>query len=345
MFPYIIQGDAITIVVDGVPHTINKTQIAHSRLKEAIKASDWGAVRSLINPEKVVLNYASGHVSIKDGVFYWKGTPMHNTLSTRMIEMLSEGFPIDPLVSFMHNLRDNPSKRAVDELYGFLEKGSLPITPDGHFLAYKKVRSDYMDCHSGTISNHVGAVVTMERNEVDDDKDRTCSKGLHFCSRDYLNHFGGDRIVVLKINPADVVSIPTDYNNTKGRCCRYQVIGEITENVETAFTKSVQTNAHSSLPVKTAEDYDPYYGLYSEDDEFDDDSHAEADFEAYEDKTPDYGPEVNETLPQEYDKHGRPLSMTPDAIRKRRARAKKKAANSIRDTKPKSGVAWPFPKE
>ena len=33
--------------------------------------------------------------------------------------------------------------------------------------------------------------------------------------------------MVLKINPRDVVSIPNDYNNQKGRCCRYEVIDEV----------------------------------------------------------------------------------------------------------------------
>jgi hypothetical protein len=56
----------------------------------------------------------------------------------------------------------------VTELYGFLEKGNLPITNDGHFLAYKKVRKDYKDCHSGTMDNSIGQVVEMERNQVDD---------------------------------------------------------------------------------------------------------------------------------------------------------------------------------
>jgi hypothetical protein len=77
---------------------------------------------------------------------------------------------------------ENPSYRAVNELYGFLEKNRLPITPDGHFLAYKKVRDDYKDIHSGTMDNSVGKIVEMERNQVNDDKNQTCSSGLHFCS-------------------------------------------------------------------------------------------------------------------------------------------------------------------
>ena len=32
--------------------------------------------------------------------------------------------------------------------------------------------------------------------------------------------------MIVKIDPADVVSIPVDYNNSKGRCCKYEVIAE-----------------------------------------------------------------------------------------------------------------------
>jgi hypothetical protein len=155
----------------------------------------------------------------------------------------------------MENLMLNPSKRAVTELYGFLEKNSLPITPDGHFLAYKKVRFDYKDCHSGTMDNSVGTVVEMERNAVDDDKDRTCSTGLHFCSQGYLNHFGGERIVIVKINPRDVVSIPSDYNDSKGRACRYEVVDEIDKDkADEAFARSVQATAAPSASVLSDED-------------------------------------------------------------------------------------------
>jgi hypothetical protein len=158
------------------------------------------------------------------------------------------------MVNFMHNLMKNPSKRSVDELYGFLEKNNLPLTPDGHFLAYKKVRRDFKDIHSGTMDNSPGTIVEMERNQVDDNKDQTCSTGLHFCGLSYLDHFGGSdsRVVIVKIDPADVVSIPSDYNGAKGRACRYEVIGEMGVKAEDAFTAPVQTNAHGTQTVRAA---------------------------------------------------------------------------------------------
>ena len=181
----------------------------------------------------------------------------------------------------------NPSKRAVDELYGFLEKNSLPITPDGCFLAYKRVRGDYKDCYTGTMDNSVGCVVEMERNMVDDNRDNTCSAGLHFCSHDYLRSFSGERTVIVKINPADVVSIPSDYDNAKGRTCRYEVIGEVAQSPDdkVEFSKPVQYNANSvRTEPKTGSsafyrgytdgyegnDYDPDYPSLREQDNYED---------------------------------------------------------------------------
>lgn len=247
-FPYLIQGNNITVVIGNKPHTISKTHITYTKVLDAIKANDWELVQDVIEPKKVVLNYGKGNVSVQGETLFWKGKELNTGLSVRMIQMLQEGFPVEPMVNFMENLYKNPSHRAVTELYGFLEKNNLPITPDGHFLAYKKVKGDYKDCHTGTMDNSVGQVVEMERHEVNDNKDVTCSTGLHFCGQSYLSHFGGERTVIVKINPADVVSIPSDYNDAKGRACRYEVIGEIGgETADKAFIAPVQSNASNNI--------------------------------------------------------------------------------------------------
>lgn len=275
MFPYLIQGNNIVITLDNETHTIAKTHVAYDRIKEAIKNSDWDTVRKTIKPEKVVLEYGQGRIAVQGEKVFWDGHEMHNALTTRMIAMLQEDFPITPLVLFMERLMTNPSFRAVNELYAFLERNNLPITPDGHFLAYKKVKDDYTDVHSGTVLNkpaylftdeekaampmtsgkkkevsvfvdNENTIVAMPRNMVDDDKNRTCSEGLHFCSKEYLDHFGGDRVVILKINPRDVVSIPVDYGFSKGRTARYEIIGELGVNPDEAFTKPVQATANAA---------------------------------------------------------------------------------------------------
>jgi len=282
-FPYIVQGSNITVVIGTTPHTVSKSHIAYNKLLAAIKAGEWETVQDIIEPKQVVLDFGQGNVSIQGDKIFWKGREMHNALTKRMVAMIQEDFPVEPLVAFMENLMDNPSKRAVNELYGFLEKNTLPITSDGCFLAYKKVRQDYLDVHSGTVlnkpavymtdedtaalaeaagkSNEVTVevvdgvtVVSMERNLVDDDQNRTCSTGLHFCSQDYLRSFGGDRVVILKINPRDVVSIPNDYNDSKGRCARYEIVDEIDKDkADEAFAKTVQEAADAEASTLTPE--------------------------------------------------------------------------------------------
>jgi hypothetical protein len=248
-YPYLIQGSNIVVVIGNKSHTISKTHITYQKVLDAIKAGDWDSLPDIIEPKKVVLSYGAGNVEIQGETLFWKGKELNTGLSVRMIQMLQEGFPIEPMVNFMENLYQNPSHRAVTELYGFLEKNNLPITPDGHFLAYKKIRADFTDCHTGKMNNSVGQVVEMERHEVNDNKDQTCSTGLHFCGMSYLSSFGGERTVIVKVNPRDVVSIPSDYNEAKGRACRYEVIGELNVNPEDAFTAPVQSTAVGSQPV------------------------------------------------------------------------------------------------
>lgn len=264
-YPYLIQGNNIVVVIGNKSHTVSKTHITYQKVLDAIKAEDWDALPDIIEPKKVVLNYGAGNVSIKGETLFWKGKELNTGLSVRMIQMLQDGFPIEPMVNFMENLYQNPSHRAVTELYGFLEKNALPITPDGHFLAYKKVRDNYFDVHSGTMDNSVGNVVEMERHEVNDNKDETCSTGLHFCGMSYLSSFGGARTVIVKVNPRDVVSIPSDYNQAKGRACRYEVIGELNVDPEDAFTKPVQSTAVGSKPVYAGPKLgnSPFYAGYS----------------------------------------------------------------------------------
>jgi hypothetical protein len=141
--------------------------------------------------------------------------------------MHASGLNIDPMLLFLENLLQNPSHRAVEGLYRFLERCELPITDDGHFIAYKLVRENFTDMRTGQFNNSVGSVVEMPRSQVDDDPDNTCSVGLHFCSIEYLKSFHGQRLVAVKINPKDVVAIPRDYNDSKGRCSRYEVIQEL----------------------------------------------------------------------------------------------------------------------
>ena len=100
-FPFIIQGNNVVVVINNTPHTISKTHITYQKVVDAIKAGDWDTVRDVIEPKKVVLEYGKGNVAVQGDTLFWKGREMHNALTTRMISMLQEDFPIEPLVMFM----------------------------------------------------------------------------------------------------------------------------------------------------------------------------------------------------------------------------------------------------
>lgn len=230
---YIIGQDSITVFFKGNSHTVNKKAQTYAMVLEAIRLQDGDKLSDALNLRNTINNMLSGvsdKIRIEGKKIFYGEREVTGLISSRIFEVIAAELDIKPMVRFLENLMSNPSKRSVDELFGFLDACNLPITEDGHFLAYKRVRNDYKDCHSATMDNSVGKIVEMQRNQVDDNKDQTCSYGLHACSYSYLSHFGGDRIVVVKINPADVVSVPVDYNNAKLRTCRYEVVDEIPLN-------------------------------------------------------------------------------------------------------------------
>lgn len=232
---YIILANAISLFVKGDQYVIEQTHPNYTLILDALKAGEYANIDSLVDIPKSIVTASSGAVEVKDGQIFYRGKPVYTYLATKILELMSGGFNVSPWVNFMNKLYDNPSATSIKELYPFLEKGKLPICPDGDFLAYKYVRKDYKDCHSGTFDNSVGTTPTMLRGEVDDNRSRTCSAGLHFCSKDYLPAYGNHttyRVMIVKVNPANVVSIPADHNDQKARCWTYEVVGEIGEDYE-----------------------------------------------------------------------------------------------------------------
>lgn len=259
---FLLGGDSITVFANGKPYTVNRTAKIFNAALDAVKNDNEALFLQVVNTKDTVVQKSGGKVRIENGNLMFGDRVVTGLISARVFDMMELGLSIDPMMAFIDNLMKNPSKRAVDELFGFIEACDLPITEDGHFLAYKRVREDYKDVHSGTMDNSVGQVVEMERNLVDEDKARTCSAGLHCCSYEYLQHFGGPRIVVVKVNPCDVVAVPEEYKNSKMRVCRYEVVEEMqvadrlpTQRLDTKYVAEKQKKVpKSSNRVKMTQD-------------------------------------------------------------------------------------------
>ena len=260
--PYIITDTAITVFIDNKGYTVNNGDDRYTEVKDAIRTSNFDVIPDLLDLKGKILEEGDGQLYLLNGVLKYKDEVVESLLSNRIIAMRSEGYDITPLVKFLENIASNPTSTAKRELYGFIENSNLPITDDGHFLAYKMVATDFTDLYTHSMDNSVGVVVKMNRSDVDSNRAQTCSSGLHFCSEAYLGHYGcegSSQVVVLKINPRDVVSIPTDYDNAKGRACEYKVVGAIgwDELIKPNFS-----DEYRDEPVKELVDEDHRWDVY-----------------------------------------------------------------------------------
>ena len=267
MYNFIIGEGTATLVnmTTGKTNTLTKNDAAYDLFMKLLREKDFDGAEKCGDLEVKVSSFVAPSAEASNGVFSVEvkdGTvmysfagmgpyPLHNAIVNRILKMADAGFDVNPLVKFMTNLLGNPSKTAIDEAYLFAEACQLPITEDGYLIAYKIVGDDYMDLHSHSIRNAVGDKPEMKRCDVDDNRNNTCSSGLHFCSKGYLPSYGkmnGDRCMLLKINPADIVSIPSDYNNAKGRAWKYEVVGEV---ASAEWRQELSNSDFTTSPVVT----------------------------------------------------------------------------------------------
>ena len=248
---YIISDSGVVnAFVGGEAYTFDKNHHNYNALIRHLKSGNVEHFEAAYDVASSVEHFCDGYVHVKNGTLNWNGIPMPELFTDRILDMKKEGFDFDSMLNFMCNLNDNPSDKSILELFDFMQNKNLPITQDGHFLAYKAVRPDFKDIYSGSIDNSVGEVVEVDRSKVDSNRNRHCGAGLHVGAIDYVTSYGGinldnhddndgdggNQIVICKVNPADVVSVPSDARFQKLRACRYEVVA-IFEDV---FDKSVE---------------------------------------------------------------------------------------------------------
>jgi len=196
-------------------------------LREALLAEAWEKVPGLLTVKKSVETWGNGRFKVQGDRMTFDGQDLPPDLNTRIMAMVRQGEDPRAFFRFWERLQENPSFRSVQQLWPFLSHEGIPLTPDGCFLAYKSVRTDYMDHHSGKFENKPGSVHSMPRNMISDDPRTPCHEGFHVGALAYAETFGSTdkRIVVCKVDPKDVVCVPYDSSQRKMRVARYMVIG------------------------------------------------------------------------------------------------------------------------
>jgi hypothetical protein len=206
-------------------------------------------VRSVVGAEEEGdaqrLTKVAGSVEIRGGGLYFDGERMHGVLADTILAYHREGNEnFLPLVRFLDKVQRNPEPHSREHLYNWMRNRSFQIAEDGDIIGYKGVDraggGSFRSCYAnGTakvngrwhrnkaIPHPINAVVEMPRNLVEHNPRHGCGRGLHVGTWQFARGYGGTMLEV-KINPADVVSVPTDNGWAKMRVCKYMVLREVT---------------------------------------------------------------------------------------------------------------------
>ena len=269
---------SLVAIVNNKQYTTDNTHPNWTQVLEAIRNDNVNGFIAAIDIRSAVENFMVGSVRISGNEVWHGNTRLGGVVVDRIFDFMGNNLPVQPIMLFIDKLFQNPSSRAVNELYRFLEHENLPLTTNGNFRAYKGLQESFYSItagnltliqgrtdESGHIFNGVGETIECIRHQVDDDKDQTCSKGLHAGSLEYAKGFAQGKMVIVEINPMDVVSIPSDCNGEKLRTCKYSVVEEYVTPLDNVYVKTTSFN-NNPLPVA------PLAPVVDNDDDSDDDS-------------------------------------------------------------------------
>ena len=231
---YHILKNCVVVNYSGKTFTIELNTKLGSTIIEKIKQGKLQEIADIVDYNEIIRKRSENFFEIKDNAIYSYGEKLPDYLTIKILGFIEQELPFKYLVNFWNNLKQNPSENSKNQLFLFLEANNFPFTEDGHFIAYKRVGEDFKDLHSNSMDNSVGKIVELSRDQVDPDPDRDCSYGLHIAPYNYAQTYASGKLIEVKVNPKDVVAVPTNYHNTKARVCRYEVVG-VANDLENPF--------------------------------------------------------------------------------------------------------------
>lgn len=249
--------DVLTIFIEGDIFTITSNHDNYVTTLEEVRKDAPNAVlvRQLVNIEESLNEFladvvSTGRVTVSRGEVCFDGKLMDGSLTNHLLKLYSAGdvYGVIALSKFLENAMENPGgEESVESLWSWMRGRNFTITDDGCFVAYKGVRTlgdgTMVSVHSGTASvngvvhknqqipNKIGAVITMDRSDVNADRSHGCSHGLHAGTWEYAKSFAPTTLAV-KIDPRDVVSVPGDHAFAKLRVSKYVVMSRAQRRFE-----------------------------------------------------------------------------------------------------------------
>lgn len=241
----------VTVFVDGQMLTADENHPAINEIVDAVVNGHGEAgIANLFDASIAAarrFEKLTDVVSVANSRVYVDGDEVDDVYADLIIRFMQEGSDFMPLVKFLEKTYTNNEQHSRENLSRWLNAtGGFTIDEDGDIRGYKGVRADLTsitagpgivngESVSGHLDNSVGNVVEMARSKVQHNPSVGCSVGLHVGTWEYASNFGHGTVVEVKVNPRDVVSVPTDCNGQKMRTCRYKVVSVVNAPHDTAY--------------------------------------------------------------------------------------------------------------
>lgn len=234
---WVANNTMVNIVINGEVVNADYTHPSFKEIIAACLAEDFEKAITLANTGKTIEKWSLDAFEFKNGKLYYCGDALHGSLIEKIIKSIQEGDQnVNKYVFFLEDALRN-DKNSYNEMWDFIKHNDIKIHDNGAIIGYKKVTvgkdGKLYDSYTHTVPNDPGTLVQMPRHLVNDNKSETCSYGLHVGSIDYVRNFSGNQIVKVLVAPANVVSVPTDYNGQKMRCSEYFVLETLDYDMNT----------------------------------------------------------------------------------------------------------------
>lgn len=237
---FMLTKGSVNLTYGNTSKTVAKDDPRFPKILEAIRAGKLDLIPEIVNPTAV---FEKAGIKVEEGLLTVRGLPLPPELNAKILEYRQQNIPYQSLMNFWAKLEQNPSFHTRQFLFKFLENKGHALTEDGCFIGYRGVREDFKDSHSKTFDNSPGQVCQMDRHLVDDDHTKSCSHGLHVGGYEMAKGFG-PKMVIVKVDPRDVVAVPDAYAGNKLRVCKFEVLSEaqaaLQETVVTAKGKKIE---------------------------------------------------------------------------------------------------------
>lgn len=224
------------------------------------------------------------------GVLY-EGTLLPKTISTHIVRILHDNSGASSFdrwsafAKFVEKLYSNVDGFIRDQLFDWLValedvSGGFTLTKNGNLIGYKgtglkdgvptsgfsghafvlsrdvegnEVTSEYK---GQQIPNAVGTEVMMPRNEVQFDPAVGCAAGLHVSNIDYARGYASGCILMVEVDPRDIVSVPTQHSAQKMRVSRYKVLQLVEESYSSTFYDTGDDDLYEDIETEKVEGWD-----------------------------------------------------------------------------------------